>query len=192
MFDRFDELAKRAVVASQDAAIALGHDFIGTEHMLLGLACTAGTAGEVLRAQGLDLAQAREETARQSEAAGVVPSGGKPAVDALSAIGIDVAAIQRQADQTFGEGAFQFPRPAYTEHAKRAMGLTLREAAAHGGDPIRTEHLLLALLAEAEEDPDPADPAVEPKAAVSASTVLTALSVDVAALRPAVLARLAG
>ena len=190
MFDRFDELAKRAVVASQDAAIALGHDFIGTEHMLLGLACTAGTAGEVLRAQGLDLAQARDETARQSVAAGVVPSGGKPAVDALSAIGIDVAAIQRQADQTFGEGAFQFPRPAYTEHAKRAMVLTLHESEAHGGDPIRTEHLLLALLAEAEEEPDPATGTEA--AAVSAATVLTALSVDVAALRPAVLARLAG
>ena len=190
MFDRFDELAKRAVVASQDAAIALGHDFIGTEHMLLGLACTAGAAGEVLRAQGLDFARAREETVRQSAAAGVVPSGGKPAVDALSAIGIDVAAIQSRAEQAFGEGAFQFPRPAYTEHAKRAMVLTLREANEHGGDPIRTEHLLLGLLAEAEGESDPAIEA-EAEADVSAATVLTALSVDVAALRPAVLARLA-
>jgi len=190
MFDRFDELAKAAVVASQDAAIALGHDFIGTEHMLLGLACTAGAAGEVLRAQGLDFARAREETVRQSAAAGVVPSGGKPAVDALSAIGIDVAAIQSRAEQAFGEGAFQFPRPAYTEHAKRAMVLTLREANEHGGDPIRTEHLLLGLLAEAEGESDPAIEA-EAEADVSAATVLTALSVDVAALRPAVLARLA-
>ena len=190
MFDRFDELAKAAVVASQDAAIALGHDFIGTEHMLLGLACTVGAAGEVLRAQGLDFARAREETVRQSAAAGVVPSGGKPAVDALSAIGIDVAAIQSRAEQAFGEGAFQFPRPAYTEHAKRAMVLTLREANEHGGDPIRTEHLLLGLLAEAEGESDPAIEA-EAEADVSAATVLTALSVDVAALRPAVLARLA-
>ncbi|WP_034089435.1 Clp protease N-terminal domain-containing protein [Streptacidiphilus albus] len=190
MFDRFDELAKAAVVASQDAAIALGHDFIGTEHMLLGLACTAGAAGEVLREQGLDFARAREETVRQSAAAGVVPSGGKPAVDALSAIGIDVAAIQSRAEQAFGEGAFQFPRPAYTEHAKRAMVLTLREANEHGGDPIRTEHLLLGLLAEAEGESDPAIEA-EAEADVSAATVLTALSVDVAALRPAVLARLA-
>ncbi len=70
------------------------------------------------------------------------------------------------------------------------MVLTLREANEHGGDPIRTEHLLLGLLAEAEGESDPAIEA-EAEADVSAATVLTALSVDVAALRPAVLARLA-
>ncbi len=174
MFDRFTELAKRAVVASQDAALTLGHDFIGTEHMLLGLARTAGTAGEVLRQSGVDLARARDETVRQLQAAGVASTGGQPARDALSAIGIDVAEIQRQADTTFGAGAFQFPRPAYTQHAKNALTQTLHEAQALGQEQIDTEHLLLGLLSEGEG---------------RAIQVLTALGVDVPAIRPAVLAR---
>lgn len=174
MFDQFTELAKRAVVASQDAAISLDHDFIGTEHMLLGLACTAGTAGEVLRDSGVDLSRAREETVRQLAATGIV-AGSQSAKDALSSIGIDVGEIQRRADTTFGPGAFQFPRPAYTSHAKQAMILTLQEAKELGTEHVDTEHLLLGILAEGEG---------------LAIQVLTALDVDVAALRPAVLARI--
>lgn len=172
MFDRFTALAKRAVVASQDTALHLGHDFIGTEHLLLGLAQTAGTASEVLRAHGVELAQARDRTVRLLEEAGVVADGGQDAKDALASLGIDVAEIQRRADDTFGPGAFQFPRPPYTPHAKKALELTLREAAALGHEEIDTEHMLLGLLAEGEG---------------RATQVLTALGVDTAALRESVL-----
>ena len=175
MFDLFTELAKRAVVASQDVAIAMDQDFIGTEHMLLGLAGTAGTAGEVLRERGVELGRAREETVRQQVAAGIVVASGQSAKDALSSIGIDIAEIQRQADSTFGPGAFQFPRPAYTSHAKKALELTVREAQDLGSGNIDTEHILLGLLAEGEG---------------LALQVLAALDVDVATLRPAVLARI--
>jgi ATP-dependent Clp protease ATP-binding subunit ClpA len=37
MFERFTERARHAVVLAQDEARALRHDYIGTEHMLLGL-----------------------------------------------------------------------------------------------------------------------------------------------------------
>lgn len=37
IFDSFTERAKRALAASQQAAADLGHDYVGTEHMLLGL-----------------------------------------------------------------------------------------------------------------------------------------------------------
>jgi prophage maintenance system killer protein len=37
MFERFSERARRAVVLAQDEARALNHDYIGTEHILLGL-----------------------------------------------------------------------------------------------------------------------------------------------------------
>ncbi|MGW1195261.1 Clp protease N-terminal domain-containing protein [Streptomyces sp. NPDC002536] len=174
MFDQFTELAKRAVVASQDAALSLGHDFIGTEHILLGLAQTAGTAGEVLREHGVDLAQTRQEVVRLLEESGVTATGGQAAKDALASIGIDVAEIQRRADDTFGPGAFHFPRPAYTPHAKKALELTLHEAAALGQQRIGTEHILLGLVAEGEG---------------LALTVLTALDVDPAALRTSVLNR---
>jgi prophage maintenance system killer protein len=37
MFERFSERARRAMVLAQDEARALNHDYIGTEHVLLGL-----------------------------------------------------------------------------------------------------------------------------------------------------------
>ena len=37
MFERFTERARQVVVLAQDEARALGHDYIGTEHLLLGL-----------------------------------------------------------------------------------------------------------------------------------------------------------
>ncbi|MFD1050758.1 Clp protease N-terminal domain-containing protein, partial [Kibdelosporangium lantanae] len=49
MFELFTEPARQAVRASNDTAIALGHDFIGTEHMLLALADTPGGASDLLR-----------------------------------------------------------------------------------------------------------------------------------------------
>jgi ATP-dependent Clp protease ATP-binding subunit ClpC len=168
VFDQFTELAKRAVVASQDAALALGHDFIGTEHLLLGLICTAGTAGEVLRAQGVELGRARDETVRQTKAAGVPATGGQPAKDALSTLGIDIAEIQRRADETFGPGAFTFPRPAYTSRAKTVLELAVREAHAQGRQQIDTEHVLFGLLMEGQG---------------MGVSVLTALGIDTAAVR---------
>jgi len=184
VFDRFTELARRAVVASQDAALALGHDFIGTEHLLLGLAATAGTASEALRENGVGLTAAREATVRLLQAAGVPAVGGQAAKQALASIGIDVAEIQRRADAAFGPGTFQFPRPAYTPRAKKALELTVQEAAAlgqqdHGQEhipDIDTGHILLGLLAEGEG---------------VALQVLAELGVDLAALRQSVLARTA-
>ncbi len=118
MYENFTALAKRAVASAQDAALVLGHDYIGTEHLMLGLTVTAGTASEVLRAHGVDLEQARDQTVRLLKAAGVDATGGKTSRDALASIGIDVGEIQRRADETFGAGAFRFPRPAFTPRAK--------------------------------------------------------------------------
>jgi ATP-dependent Clp protease ATP-binding subunit ClpA len=176
VFERFTTLAKRAIVASEEAAVWMGHDFIGTGHLLLGLAGTAGLAGEVLRQHGVELSRARAETARQLAAAGVPATGGQWAKDALSRIGIDVTEIQRQADGTFGPGVFRFPRPAFSPRAKDALGLTLREASALGHERIDTEDLLLGLLAEREG---------------AAIPILSALGVDAGAVRQAVLDRVA-
>ena len=49
MFERFSDRARRAVVLAQDEARDLGHDYIGTEHLLLGLLHDPeGTAHQVL------------------------------------------------------------------------------------------------------------------------------------------------
>jgi ATP-dependent Clp protease ATP-binding subunit ClpA len=174
MFERFTELAKRAVVAAQDAALSMGHDFISTGHLLLGLTQTAGPAGEALRVHGVDLRQAREKTAQALTEAGIATTGGQPARDALASIGIDVAEIQRRADDTFGPGAFRFPRPPFTPGARKTLELTLREANALEHQQIDTGHLLLGLLAEADADG-------------LAVKVLHTLDVDTEALRATVL-----
>ncbi len=60
MFEKFTNLAKRSITLSQDEAIALGHDFIGTEHMLLGLVrVPESIAGQILGEQGVTADQVR-------------------------------------------------------------------------------------------------------------------------------------
>jgi ATP-dependent Clp protease ATP-binding subunit ClpC len=49
VFERFSDRARRVVVLAQDEARDLGHDYIGTEHLLLGLLHdSSGTACHVL------------------------------------------------------------------------------------------------------------------------------------------------
>jgi ATP-dependent Clp protease ATP-binding subunit ClpC len=61
MFERFTDRARRVVVQAQDEARTLNHDFIGTEHLLLGLLREGeGVAAQVLTALGADLEGTRE------------------------------------------------------------------------------------------------------------------------------------
>lgn len=174
VYDRFTALAKRAIVAARDAAASLGHDFIGTEHLLIGLAQTSGAAGEVLRARGVELDRLRAEVERQMAARGVAATRGTAATDALATLGIDVVEIRRRADASFGAGSFQFPRPAFRLSAKRAIKASLEQAREVGQERIDTEHLLLGVLA------DGSDATLE---------VLASLGIDVAGLRRTVLSR---
>jgi ATP-dependent Clp protease ATP-binding subunit ClpC len=62
MFERFTEPARRAVVLAQEEARDLGHDYIGTEHILLGLLReTQDVAAQALEALGVGLDAARRE-----------------------------------------------------------------------------------------------------------------------------------
>jgi ATP-dependent Clp protease ATP-binding subunit ClpC len=64
MFERFTERARLVVVLAQDEARALGHDYIGTEHLLLGLLREQeGVAAHVLEALGADIDDARARVA---------------------------------------------------------------------------------------------------------------------------------
>ena len=55
MFERFTERARQVVVLAQDEARALGHGYIGTEHVLLGLVREGeGVAAQILWAFGAD------------------------------------------------------------------------------------------------------------------------------------------
>ena len=62
MFERFTNRARHVIVLAQEEARGLGHNYIGTEHLLLGLLGEGGgIAGQALERRGMSLAQAREE-----------------------------------------------------------------------------------------------------------------------------------
>jgi hypothetical protein len=54
---------KRIVEAAVSQARILGHHYIGTEHLLLGMLCTEGAASATLSLQGLDYSKARHAVA---------------------------------------------------------------------------------------------------------------------------------
>ena len=56
MFERFTDRARRVIVGAQEEARLLGHDYIGTEHILLGLLWVGdGPAYAALTAEGVTL-----------------------------------------------------------------------------------------------------------------------------------------
>jgi ATP-dependent Clp protease ATP-binding subunit ClpC len=56
MFERFTDRARRVVVLAQEEARMLNHNYIGTEHILLGLIHEGeGVAAKALRALGVEL-----------------------------------------------------------------------------------------------------------------------------------------
>ena len=62
MFERFTEKAIAVIMLAQDEARRLGHNFVGTEQILLGLIeKKTGTAAKVLRLVGLNLEDTRVE-----------------------------------------------------------------------------------------------------------------------------------
>ena len=55
-FDRFNDRAKRVLALAQDEAIRFNHNYIGTEHLLLGLVREGeGVAARVLDSLGVEL-----------------------------------------------------------------------------------------------------------------------------------------
>ncbi len=74
--ERFTERARRAVDAAAKAALGLGHNFVGTEHLLLGLfSQPEGLAARALAEAGVDRA------AVEAKVLEVVPRGSEPLLD---------------------------------------------------------------------------------------------------------------
>jgi len=62
MFERFTDRSRRVVVLAQEEARMLSHDYIGTEHILLGLIHEGeGVAARVLEQLGISVDAARAQ-----------------------------------------------------------------------------------------------------------------------------------
>ncbi|MFN2556810.1 MAG: Clp protease N-terminal domain-containing protein [Nitriliruptorales bacterium] len=175
MFERFTQAARHAVRLAQQEARALGHGYLGTEHLLLGLLAEGtGVAARVLAELGVDPETMRS---RVVEIIGRGPPT-KPDREALRSIGIDIDLVRSKIEEAFGPGALERTWPAksdrrgsrlgrligrrtcrqsqapgyvpFTPRAKKVLELSLREARQLGHNYLGTEHVLLGLLAEGE------------------------------------------
>jgi len=118
MFERFTDRARRVVVAAQEEARMLGHNHIGSEHLLLGLLHEqGGTAADVLAAAGITAEAARAQVRELAGPAGKSPAGPIP----------------------------------FTQRARKVLELSLREALEQRSRYIGTEHILLALMRDADD-----------------------------------------
>lgn len=149
MFERFTDSARGCVARAQEEARGLGHDYIGTEHVLAALACEErGVGGQVLHTLGLTADEIR------TDIAAIIGVGTSPKLDpdALASLGIDLDEVRRRVEETFGPGALDRalggqPQSSghvpFTPRAKKGLELALKEAVRRGDNCIGSEHLLI-------------------------------------------------
>jgi ATP-dependent Clp protease ATP-binding subunit ClpC len=79
MFERFTDESRRVLVLAQEEARLLNHNFIGSEHILLGLIRQGdGVAAQALGSLGIRLEAAREEIEKTIGPAGTAITGSPP------------------------------------------------------------------------------------------------------------------
>jgi ATP-dependent Clp protease ATP-binding subunit ClpC len=119
MYERFTDRARQCMQLATKHAHRCGHEYVGTEHMLLGIVDEgSGVGANVLKNLGVDLRKVRQE------------------VDRIIGNGAD---SDDQSDQG---------RLPQTPRAKKAIEYAIDEARQLGHNYVGTEHLLLGLLRE--------------------------------------------
>ena len=115
-----DEDASRSLALAWEEAVLLGHDRVGTEHLLLGLLANDGcSAAQALADAGATLAAARHKIAEAAGPSAVGGGGGG---------GGDTAASGR------------------TARATRALNRSVRFSHARRSEVVTTDHVLLGVL----------------------------------------------
>lgn len=116
MDENFSPRVKDVISYSKEEAIRLGHDYIGTEHLMLGLIREGeGSAIKILEDLGVDVAAFRRQ------------------IEAISAPNVS------------GQVSSKKHLP-LTRQAEKALKTTFLEAKLFGSSTIRTSHLLLCIL----------------------------------------------
>jgi ATP-dependent Clp protease ATP-binding subunit ClpA len=153
VFERFCQDARAAVAAARAEAIRAGREQIGCDHLLLGVLAGGGPGAEALTAAGVSLTGLRERLARG-------PAAPPDPLDsaALASVGIDLDAVRRAADATFGPGALDRVSPARGGRTARTGGVRVgkdtrkslqcalvaaRQLGQHG---ISSGHLLIGII----------------------------------------------
>src|SRR5579859_3893625 len=171
MFERCNEPARQVMDLTCEEADRLRHDYVGPEHVLAGLARQAGsrTAG-ILWASGLGGEAVRGGLDRLVDQ-GRLPGPWRNKADLLRTLGIDLGAVQRAVETSFGSEAVRAasrralgrsrlredpvicgsPLTGRAMVAKRAFHLATREADTLGHRDISPEHLLLGVLRDAQD-----------------------------------------
>lgn len=122
MFDRFSSTARKAIMKAQEESIDLGHNLVGTEHLLLGLiAIDEGLAAKALKNAGLSSEKIKQ---RITEIVKPMPN----------------QVLQNLPAQSV----------AITPRVKRIIELAMIAARDLGHNYIGTEHLLIGLIREGE------------------------------------------
>jgi ATP-dependent Clp protease ATP-binding subunit ClpC len=78
MLERFDQQARRVVVLAQEEARTLNHNYVGTEHILLGLIREGGAAARALESRGISLDAVRQQVEEIIGRGQQAPSGHVP------------------------------------------------------------------------------------------------------------------
>ncbi len=136
--------AKKVIELAVDEARRLGHHYIGTEHLLLGLVREGeGIAAGVLESLGVNLERVRAETVRVLAQLGPSASTVEDATE--SAEGTSNGSEQGAQP---GRGPDRFDK--FTDRARKVLTLAQEEATRFNHNYIGTEHLLLGLVREGE------------------------------------------
>jgi len=136
--------AEQVIELAVDEARQLGHHYIGTEHLLLGLVREGeGIAAGVLESLGVNLEKVRAETVRVLARLG--PSAG--AVEDVTESAEGTGNGSEQGAQP-GRGPDRFDK--FTDRARKVLTLAQEEATRFNHNYIGTEHLLLGLVREGE------------------------------------------
>ena len=142
------EHASRVLDLARAEADRFGHRYLGPEHLVLGvLRDGASGASRVLEAHGVNLAAAREALGRLVER-GVVPGPRPSDAELLGALGIDLAAIRRTTEQSFGGQALGWAVREATRARRRGVGrvprtplrdppMLISQVLVHAGDQAR-------------------------------------------------------
>jgi ATP-dependent Clp protease ATP-binding subunit ClpC len=143
VFERFTDRARQVVVMSQEEARSLSHNYIGTEHILLGLIREGrGVAAQALESLGISLAAVRQQVEEITGQGQHAPSGHIPFTpSARKVLELSLPEALQLGHNYIG-----------TEHIllgliREGHGVAARVLADHGADLSRVRQQVTELLA---------------------------------------------